>query len=267
MKTIEELTTSNDGFSIGQAISDGWNIIAKHLGYYILAGILATLITMAAGMIPFIGSLAGNLIISPCLMAGAIYITWQVSKGNAWTDFGDMFKGFSYLTPIMVSSLIQAAVYAVLILLLFFNFLPDIIELVKLTQGSGAYSNQAEIEQLARQLFLGSKMILLILVFVLISLVISAIWAFRLHFIVIYKMEGWPAMEMSRKVCTKNMFPLIGLFILLGIIIIISAIPCGIGLLFSLPLSIGALYSAFAQITKCDHEEEVQLDFTGNSNV
>jgi hypothetical protein len=37
------------------------------------------------------------------------------------------------------------------------------------------------------------------------------------------------------------LFPLIGLFILLGIIIAISAIPCGIGLLFSLPLSIGAV--------------------------
>ena len=98
-------------------------------------------------------------------------------------------------------------------------------------------------------------------------LLVSVLWAFRTHFIVIYKMEAWPAMELSRKISMRNLFPLIGLFLLLFIIIVISAIPCGIGLLFSLPLSIGALYDAFAQITLCDQVDEVELDFTGEGNI
>ena len=93
------------------------------------------------------------------------------------------------------------------------------------------------------------------------------IWAFRLHFIVIYRLDAWEAMEMSRKVATKNLVSLIGLFFLLGIIIIISALPCGIGLLFSMPLMIGALYSAFAQITGCDREDDVELDFKGPNTL
>jgi uncharacterized membrane protein len=78
---------------------------------------------------------------------------------------------------------------------------------------------------------------------------------FKNHFIVIYNLKGWEAMEMSRKITTHNILPLVGLFFMLSIIIIISALPCGIGLLFSLPLSITAVYSAFAQITECDVTE------------
>jgi uncharacterized membrane protein len=48
---------------------------------------------------------------------------------------------------------------------------------------------------------------------------------------------------------------LAGFFLLLGIIIVVSALPCGIGLLFSLPLMTGATYSVFAQITGCDQAD------------
>ena len=73
-------------------------------------------------------------------------------------------------------------------------------------------------------------------------------------------MDAWPAMEMSRRIARHNLLPLLGFFLLMGIIIMISAIPCGIGLLFSLPLMIGATYSAFAQITHCDQADEINKD-------
>jgi len=267
MKSAAELQSGNYSISIGQAISDGWALIAKHLGYYILGGILAVLIGAAAGLIPFVGSLANNLIISPCFMASAIYITWRISRGTPWTDFGEIFKGFNYLTQIMVSSLIEMAVIIFFAVVLLFNLIPQIIDLFTLTQGQGAYQNQAEIQALARSMFFSGKVIILLLLFIAAALLVSVIWAFKVHFIVIYKMEAWPAMELSRKVTMKNLFPLIGLFILLGIIIIVSALPCGIGLLFSLPLSIGTIYSAFAQITLCNQPDEVELDYTGGATV
>ena len=266
MKSIEELQKDRSTFSIGEAISDGWSLVSKHLGYYIAAGIIAVLIGGAAGLIPFVGSLANSLIISPCFMAGAVFITWRISKGIDWTDFGDMFKGFNYLPKIMLSSLIESAVMAVLVVLFFFNLLPQIIDLVTLTQGDGFYNNRAEIEALAREFFNAKTVVLFILLMIGILLV-AVIWAFKIHFIVIYNMEAWPAMELSRKICTHNLFQLIGLFLLLGIIIVISAIPCGIGLLFSLPLSIGAMYNAFAQITYCNQPDDIQFDYTGEGKV
>lgn len=254
MKTIEELKTTRSSFSASQAISDGWALVNKHLGYYILGGVLAVLIGMSVSFIPYIGSIANSLIIAPCFMAGAIYITWQVSKGIVWTDIGDIFKGFKYSKPIMVTSLIKALVSGALMFLFLFSYLPLMIQLFELSQNPDLYTKNKEIEAIAMQFFTG-RGLLLFSILMLTLMFINAIWVFADHFVVIYNLPGWQAMEMSRKITSQHLLPVIGLFILLGIIIVISAIPCGIGLLFSLPLSIGAVYSAFAQITDCDKKE------------
>jgi hypothetical protein len=104
MKSIEELWETKGTFSIGQAISDGWRIVSNQLGYYIGAGVITVLISMFVGIIPYGGSIINNLVVSPCFAASAIFITWRISKGYAWTDFGDMFKGFSYATPVLIST-------------------------------------------------------------------------------------------------------------------------------------------------------------------
>ena len=256
MKTLEELKTDRSVFSIGQALSDGWKLVSKFLGYYILGGILTILIGMAVGIIPFVGSIADNLVLSPCLMAGAIFVTWRISNGIGWTDFADMFKGFNFLSPLAISALIQTAASLALAALFLFKYLDEIIKLFKLSQGSGAYRNQEEMKDVFIQMYNAGALVSFLLLMVAL-LFVSAIWAFKYHFIVIYKMKAWPSMDMSRRIASHNLLPLIGFFILMVIIIIISAIPCGIGLLFSLPLLIGATYSAFAQITHCDRANEI----------
>lgn len=256
MKTLEELKTDKSVFSIGQAFSDGWAFVSKHLGYYILGGIIAVVISAGVGIIPIVGSVVNNLILSPCLMAGAVYVTWNISKGKGWADFGDMFKGFNYLQPVAISTLIQGTVSLVLMILVFYNFLPELMNLFKITQGADAFTRQDEIKDAFLQL-LNGKFIVSLVILMVALLFISALWAFKTHFIVIYKMQAWPAMEMSRRIARHNLLPLVGFFLLMGIIIIISAIPCGIGLLFSLPLMIGSIYSAFAQITHCDRADEI----------
>lgn len=259
MKTPIELTTDRSTFSKGRALSEGWGLVSKHLGYYILGGIVSMVISFAAGVIPFVGSLASQLILSPCLMAGAVYVTWNISKGLGWADLGDMFKGFKFLSPIIISATIQFLVMAIIALLFLLNYLDVLIKLFALAQGSGAYNNQDEIRALMRQMFTPEAGLLFLLLMVF-MLFISAIWVFKNHFIVIYKMQAWPAMEMSRKIATHNLLPLIGFFLIMGVIIVISAIPCFIGLLFSLPWMIGATYSAFAQITNCDQPDEINED-------
>ena len=268
MKSIEELRETKGTFSIGQAISDGWRIVSKHLGYYIGAGVITVIIGLFVGVIPYAGSILNNLVVSPCFAASAIFITWRISKGYAWTDFGDMFKGFSYATPVLISTLIQSFVMGLIGLLCFFSLIPQLVDLWQLSQGSGAYQNQEEITELLRSIFFNAKNILLFCLFMLAMLLLSVVWAFKIHFIVVYKMDAWPAMELSRRVTTPNLLRLVGLFIIIGLIVIVSALPCGIGLLFSLPLSIGAIYSAFAQITGSDQSDENSnmFDFMAGEN-
>jgi hypothetical protein len=262
MKTLEELKTDRTVFSIGLALSDGWSYVSKHMGYYILGGIVSVIISGAAGVIPIVGGIANNLIISPCLMAGAVYVTWRISMGKGWTDLGDMFKGFKYLQPIAISALIQGAAMLILSVLVFYNFFPQLFHIFKISQGADAFTKQEEIKEAFSPL-LNGKFFMSVGILLVAFLFISALWAFKTHFIVVYKMEAWPAMEMSRRIARHNLFQLIGFFLLMVVILIISALPCGIGLLFSLPLMIGATYSAFAQITDCDKAEinEEMFDF------
>jgi hypothetical protein len=58
-------------------------------------------------------------------------------------------------------------------------------------------------------------------------------------------LSPWQAMEASRKAITQHWFKIFGLFITLGLMIIVSAIPLGIGLIWTLPLTVicmGILY-------------------------
>ena len=266
MKTLAELQTDKSTFSIGQALSDGWTLVSKSLGYYILGGIIAIAIGMGVGIIPFVGGIVNNLILSPCLMAGAVYVSWRISNGKGWTDFADMFKGFSFLQPLVISTLIQAAATTILTVVVFFNFIPELIRIFKLSQGADIFTKQDELRDAFMQLVDG-KFVVSLLILMVALLFITVLWAFKTHFIIIYKMQAWPAMEMSRRIARHNLFQLLGFFILMGFILIISALPCGIGLLFTLPWFIGATYSAFAQITHCDQKDEINeemFDFMGN---
>jgi hypothetical protein len=58
-------------------------------------------------------------------------------------------------------------------------------------------------------------------------------------------LSPWQALEASRKAITQHWFKVFGLFLLLGLITMLSAIPLGIGLVWTIPLmiiSMGILY-------------------------
>lgn len=58
-------------------------------------------------------------------------------------------------------------------------------------------------------------------------------------------LSPWQALEASRKAISQHWFKVFGLFLLLGVIMILSAIPLGIGLVWSIPLMViamGVLY-------------------------
>ncbi len=259
MKTIEQIETDKTSFSIGLALSDGWKLVSKNLLFYILGLLVSCVILGGSYLIPILGSFASSLILMPCLIAGGIYVTWQISNGKAWTDFGDMFKGFGFLTPLMVSSLIQMLVSLAIMVILFISYIPELLQLFKLSSGGGTFSNKDEIKDLVFSM-LNAKTVILFLVAFLGSLFISIIWAFKSYFIVIYKLQAWPAMEASRKLAMKNFFELLGLFIILGLIFIVSALPCLIGLIFTLPWIVGVIYSAFAQLTDCNNAYDLKKE-------
>lgn len=83
------------------------------------------------------------------------------------------------------------------------------------------------------------------LILVLPGIYLSVAYLLAIPLVVERKLSPWQALEASRKAITQHWFKVFGLFLVLGVIMIVSAIPLGIGLVWSLPLaiiSVGVLY-------------------------
>lgn len=61
-------------------------------------------------------------------------------------------------------------------------------------------------------------------------------------------LSPWQAMEASRQAIGQHWFKVFGLLLLLGAILLVSALPLGIGLIWSLPLSVAALGVLYREI-------------------
>lgn len=66
--------------------------------------------------------------------------------------------------------------------------------------------------------------------------------------IVDYHMEFWQAMETSRRIVTKNWFPLFVFALLLAVINMLGTLALGIGLLVTIPVSVCAVCVAYRDI-------------------
>ena len=85
-----------------------------------------------------------------------------------------------------------------------------------------------------------------LLFFILPGLYLSVSYLFAELLIVDKKMDSWKALEESRKRITKNWFAYFALLVVLIIINLIGAIPFGLGLIVTVPISIMAIVSAYA---------------------
>jgi uncharacterized membrane protein len=70
---------------------------------------------------------------------------------------------------------------------------------------------------------------------------LAVAYATALPLLIEKKMGVWEALETSRKALSKRWFTVFALFILLGILVALSALPLGIGLIWTIPLSVTVL--------------------------
>lgn len=254
---LQKITDQSGTFSISDAFSKGWEIVSRHIWYYILGGILAILSSGFIGMIPYIGSLVNSLVVQPAFAAGAIYVTWRISMGHGWRDFSDMFQGFRMLPALILSTLIATAIIIILFLPFLLLNLETFIELLPYFENNSWVGNEERVSEIFISMLNPTNIVIWLITSILI-ITLTVLWLFRNYFIVIFNAEAWESLEASRKIAAKNFWLLIGFGFVISLVVLISVIPLGLGLFFSLPWSMGAMYSAFAQITGCEEQTRVE---------
>jgi uncharacterized membrane protein len=73
-------------------------------------------------------------------------------------------------------------------------------------------------------------------------------WSFTLPLIIDKQMDFWPAMTTSWKRVNKHWWLVFGLVVLVGLLNVVGVLLCCIGMLFTMPIGLGALMYAYETI-------------------
>jgi hypothetical protein len=190
---------------------------------FLIAGIL--------GAIPFIGFLC-NLVLTGVFYGGLYYYYLGKMRGEP-REFGDAFSGFSKaFGPLALATLFTVLItgFAALLLLcpwfLAFGLM------------SGGHMSQ----------HLGIITVPGIFLCCLPLIYITVAWSFTFPLVIDQGLSPWTAMEVSRRVVTKQWFRVFFTALLGGILAMLGLIGLIIGVIFTLPLAVGAIMYAYEDL-------------------
>lgn len=113
--------------------------------------------------------------------------------------------------------------------------------------------------QVVSSLFIFSGLFL----FIIPGIYFAVSYIFAPYFVVFWNMDFWSAMELSRKIVTKNFINVLSLFILITIFNIAGILLFGVGLILTMPFTILIVYFAFNDILYSEnYQEESTNDFS-----
>lgn len=237
---IERIIAEGINFKFGDYISQGFDIFKKEAGLFIGFTAVFFVVSMVIGLIPALGSVANQLIISPVALVGIYLVSRKLDIGEQ-VEFGDFFKGFDFVKQLALAALVIGLI--VLVTLIPFG-------LMVWKQGWGEWymdilqnpstppADHPELPPVWTYLLLLPAMFL------------GTCYTWTYLFIINFQMDFWNAMEASRKILTK-IWPIYFLFLVVVWFIFVGGILllC-LGILATFPLMYCMMYAAFADVTK-----------------
>ena len=229
---------SDQPLDISLALSSGWALFKQHMGIMVGAGGIYFGILFAAIMVSAVIPFA-NIFVQGPLTGGLIILTLNLSRYDQ-AEISDMFLGFKNYGWLLLVTLVQGAVIVAAIV-------PGVIVLVVggLLPVMQAQQAGGTPELAGTSIALLIVGFLLLLVLVMIAAVCTYFWLFL---VADKRGEFGEALAAGYRAGKMNFWSILGLSILLGLVVMVSAIPCGLGLIFSIPWSFAIMANAYEQI-------------------
>jgi len=208
--------------------------------FFPLVGVtlLVLLAQTIAGMIPLVGLLS-RLLLNGVFAGGLYYYYLGKSRGETRT-VGDAFAGFSLaFVPLMLASLITAAITMAVML----AFCAPLFLFLFKTLMAGA-QHMHSLPEFSPLAFLGLGVGVLIMIY------LGVAWTFTFPLVIDQGLGPWTAMEVSRRVVTKQWFRVFFVMLLAGILALLGLIGLFIGIFFTIPLAYGAILYAYEDLCK-----------------
>ncbi|MSU46594.1 MAG: hypothetical protein EXS42_05595 [Lacunisphaera sp.] len=198
--------------------------------------LLILLVQMVVSLIPFLGTLSG-FFLNGVFTGGLYYYYLGIMRGEH-RAVGDAFAGFSRaFVPLMLATLLTS-ILIIAVLLVFLG--PLFLSLVKAMMLSGrVVDSLPALSPLALGgIFLGC----------IAMLYLSISWVFTFALVIDQGLGPWTAMEVSRRVVTRQWFRVFFVMLLGVILAMLGLIGLFIGVFFTIPLMFGAVLYAYEDL-------------------
>ncbi len=211
----------------GRWIGDGWAFFKANLGLamgacWIVFGL--SLVASVIGVIPCLGDLvrlAFTVVVQPVLIGGLWLVLLQCRRGQPVTA-ANVFDGFKlfFAQGILVNLIMMLIILAAI--------LPGGIGI---GIGVAVLKSSASMKALGALLIAAGTLVALIPV-----IYFSVCYAFALPLVADRRMQFWAAMETSRRVINRHWFAFFVFSLAVGLLVLLGALACGVGLIFTIPL-------------------------------
>ena len=220
-----------------QWISGGWRHFKRNPFAWIAAVVIYIAILFIADLVPYIGSLATN-ILSFAFLAGFMLGSGEQDSGRDFT-VQHVFAGFSVnFGPLLITGLLYIAIAIVVVI---------ITVLLFLLIGLGPLIQQFQMGD-----FVGAPdvtmFILLFIIILSLMMVISMAFWFVPALIVFDNIAPIQAITLSFSAFWKNFWAFVIYGLLLLLMAIVAVIPVGLGLLIFVPVLLASIYVSYRNI-------------------
>ncbi len=207
--------------------------------------LLLILVQMALGMIPFLGAIAGM-----CLggvFHGGLYYYYLGKMRGEHREVGDVFAGFSKaFVPLLLASLLTTALTIAVMIPFFAPWGVYIFNLMLHSETGGMPAMP------------GPFLLLVSFVGFLVLMYFSVSWSFTFALVMDRKLGPWTALEVSRRVVTRQWFRVFCAMLLGIIVTMLGLFGLFIGIFLTIPLMIGTILYAYEDLCTPPDESPAQ---------
>ena len=237
---LEKISRQGYSLNLGDFVNQAGKLVKDNLGIFVAYSATYGLILLIMNLLSFVGLLA-ELLIAPSLSIGFAIAAHEARQGNR-PDFSDFFKGFSRFFDLFLANLLMLLGALVCLLPLGFVLLLD-------SAGRGFDSDILAIFGLFA-----------ILGCVVLVVALSVLFVLAPHYVYFYNMPAVEALRTSFEVVKISFGSWLGFLIVVGLLMFAGAFLCGLGLLFTYPLGMAAIYVAFANINDLEQNKGAELE-------
>ena len=232
-----DLAARDYQLDIGGCIGRGWDLFRNNMGMLIGGVAIVMLATIALAFIPFVGAIGQLIVMGP--LTGGMYWMYIRAIRSESGGVSDAFAGFSRaFIQLMLGHIVKGLLAGLAV----------IPGAVCLGIGIAVHAHA----RLHGPGGIGVPILVVgaVLLACALPLVIylTTCWYFTLPLIIDKQMGFWPAIGLSRAMVRKHWWSVFGLLFVSGLVAIAGILACGVGLLFTVPIAIGATMCAYEDI-------------------